>query len=284
MKHKKSELTRIRLIAIDIDATLLNKAQKITPKTYLALKAAIAKNTYIVLATGKSYFSAKAIVKKLDLHTPGIYLQGGQICNFDGTILYEQKLEKQIVKEIIDSIEAHGITTLLYSGSTIFAHSDNLESQKLIPYGEPRPIFVNSLYDIANNYHIHKVIALKSDALFQISQLRDSLNHISINKARVISGGLEGMLEILPQNTSKGSSLAILLKRMNIDSTEVMAIGDGENDIEMLQAAQIGVAMSNGSAQLKKIADFVVSSNDKDGVAEAINMTVLNPNYAHQAK
>jgi hypothetical protein len=84
------------------------------------------------------------------------------------------------------------------------------------------------------------------------------------------------MLEVLPPNGSKGDALRVLLDELNIPAEQVMALGDGENDIEMLQLAGIGVAVGNASPLLKAVADQVVASNDDDGVAEAIERFVLH--------
>jgi hypothetical protein len=85
------------------------------------------------------------------------------------------------------------------------------------------------------------------------------------------------MLEVLPPNCSKGAALRILLKDLHISPDNVLAIGDAENDIEMIQLAGIGVAMGHAAQQVKDAADEVVGSNDEDGFAEAVERFVLPP-------
>src|SRR5690606_17087092 len=108
-----------------------------------------------------------------------------------------------------------------------------------------------------------------------INALRWQLNMQLGGTARLVQAGIPDMLEILPPGTSKGSALKTLLKEMNIAPANVLAIGDGENDIEMLQLAGIGVAMGNALQPVKDIANHVVSNNDADGVAEAIEAFAL---------
>ncbi len=83
------------------------------------------------------------------------------------------------------------------------------------------------------------------------------------------------MLEILPNGASKGAALKTLIKDLGVSSESVMAIGDAENDIEMIQLAGIGVAVGNAGQAVKDAADVVVASNDADGVAEAVERYVL---------
>ncbi|KAL9273427.1 Endoribonuclease YBEY, chloroplastic-like protein [Drosera capensis] len=81
---------------------------------------------------------------------------------------------------------------------------------------------------------------------------------------------VSNMLEIVPPGTSKGNGVKMLLEHLDVSAREVMAIGDGENDIEMLELAGLGVALSNGSEKTKAVANVIGASNDEDGVADAI--------------
>jgi hydroxymethylpyrimidine pyrophosphatase-like HAD family hydrolase len=85
------------------------------------------------------------------------------------------------------------------------------------------------------------------------------------------------VLQVLPLGASKGAGVSWLLKHLGMDPAGLLALGDGENDIEMLQLAAVGVAMGNAGAKVKGVADAVVGSNDEDGVAQAIHEYVLKP-------
>jgi len=92
-----------------------------------------------------------------------------------------------------------------------------------------------------------------------------------------LTTALTGMLEILPLGASKGDGVSKLLDILGVAAEDVMAMGDGENDVEMLEMAGWGVAMGNAGPHAREVADAVVASNDEDGVAEAINKYVLEP-------
>lgn len=101
------------------------------------------------------------------------------------------------------------------------------------------------------------------------SSLRPYWSQATGDRADVVQA-IPYMLEIVPRGTSKGSGVKLLLDHLGITAKEVMAIGDGENDIEMLELASLGIALSNGSEKTKAVADIIGASNDEDGVADAI--------------
>jgi hydroxymethylpyrimidine pyrophosphatase-like HAD family hydrolase len=94
-------------------------------------------------------------------------------------------------------------------------------------------------------------------------------------QARLMQAMIPDMLEVLPPNASKGNALKVLLKHVGVKAEHVLAMGDGENDIDMVQMAGIGVAVGNAFQGLKDIADHVVGTNDEDGVAQALEQFVL---------
>ncbi|GAB2284833.1 hypothetical protein Dimus_019286 [Dionaea muscipula] len=101
------------------------------------------------------------------------------------------------------------------------------------------------------------------------STLRPYWSEATGDHANVVQA-IPNMLEIVPRGTSKGDGVKMLLQHLGVSAEEVMAIGDGENDVEMLELASLGVALSNGSEKAKAVADVIGASNDEDGVADAI--------------
>nr|AAC42243.1 hypothetical protein [Arabidopsis thaliana] len=101
------------------------------------------------------------------------------------------------------------------------------------------------------------------------SVIRPYWSEATGDRANVVQAQSD-MLEIVPPGTSKGNGVKMLLNHLGVSPDEIMAIGDGENDIEMLQLASLGVALSNGAEKTKAVADVIGVSNDQDGVADAI--------------
>ncbi len=267
----------IQLIAVDLDGTLLNSQHQMTERTEKALKSAIAKGVQIVLATGKTFASGSWIVKQLNLKTPGIYSQGTVTYNSDGSIRAQQILSPQIARQVITFGEDRGYLMAAYSSGRIMVRSRHARMEELTThYHEPMPEVVGSLQNVLDNLAINKVLAVAPGDARRITALRWQLGMQINGSARLLQAGVDDMLEVLPKNTSKGTALKALIKDMGVPAAQVMAIGDAENDVEMIQLAGMGVAMGNASAHVKESAKVVVGSNDQDGVAEAIERFVLD--------
>lgn len=267
--------TPIRLIAVDLDGTLLNSQHELTERTEKAIKAAMDKGVQIILATGKTRGSALSVIARLGLTFPGIYLQGLAIYNADGSLRHQTFLDKAIARRVITFAEDRGFTVVAYSGSRILTRKNNRDTNILVQYGEPDVEAVGPLQNILDTTSINKVMAVKKGEFRAVSALRWQLNMQLDGAAKLVQAALPDMLEIVPQGGSKGAALKTLLKELQIPVENMLAIGDGENDIEMIQMAGVGVAMGNALAQVKNSADHVTATNDADGVAEAIERFVL---------
>ena len=162
-----------------------------------------------------------------------------------------------------------------YSGNRILVRAKNADVMRLSDvYDEPVPEAVGAIQDILDETPINKLLAITCGEVERINVLRGQLSGQINGQAQLVQA-LSDALEILPLGTSKGAALADVLQQMDIDPGDVLAIGDGENDLVTLSLAGIGVAMGNATPKLKEVADFVVGSNDDDGVAEAIERFVL---------
>lgn len=264
----------IKLIVTDLDGTLFNSQHQLTERTEKALKAAIEKGVKVVLATGKTRLSGLKVIERLNLDTPGIYLQGLAVYNADGTIRWQQTLDPKVARLAINTGEDRDFIMAAYSGTRVLVRSRNHETDELMKYHEGAPEAVGPLQNVLDMLPINKVLAIKLAQPRQITALRWQLS-MQINGTGRLVQALDDMLEILPPGASKGVALKLLLKDINIPTEQVLAIGDGENDIEMVQLAGIGVAVGNAHQKLKGVANHVVASNDEDGVGEAIERFVL---------
>jgi Cof subfamily protein (haloacid dehalogenase superfamily) len=271
-----NERKEIKLIAVDVDGTLLNSKSELTGRTESALRKAIEQGVQIVLATGKSRNSTAQIIEKLNLNTHGIYLQGLAVYKGDGSVHWQQTLDPALARQVITFAEDRGFTLIAYSGMRIMVRAMNQDVEDaLVKYHEPLPDVVGPLQNVVGDMPIHKLMAVGEPR--GITSLRWHLNLQIGSGGRLMQAGLPQMLEILPPNGSKGAALKMLLKDLRIPAENVLAIGDAENDIEMLQLGGIGVAMGHAGEKVKEAADHVVASNDEDGVAEAIERFVLPP-------
>lgn len=263
---------RIQLIAVDIDGTLLNSRHQLTDRTVDALRRAIAQGVRVVLATGKTRYSALEAIDRLALDTPGVYLQGLVIANPDGSVRHQQTLDAAVVLDIAAYARQYAVPMVGYSSGDIFTERRTPETDVLIRYHEPTPQQVTSYDATLPEHPMNKLILI--DTAERIRDVRAALEPQYAGRATFVQA-LAEMLEILPPGASKGAGLRRVLDDLAIDPAHVLAIGDGENDIEMLQLAGLGVAVGNAMPATKAAADVVVASNDEDGVAEAVERFVL---------
>lgn len=266
---------RIQLIVVDLDGTLLNSQHALSERTEKTLKAAMEQGVKVIIATGKTRGSAKDIIAQLGLTTPGIYVQGLVVYNGDGTIRYQKTLDKSLIRKVITFAEDRGFSIMAYSGDNILVRSINADIGVVLAYNETHPKEVGPLQNHIESTPINKIIAIKKGEIRKVNALRWQLSMQVEGIGRVMQAGVPDMLEVLPLGISKASALKTLLKEMDIRAENVIALGDGENDIEMIRLAGIGIAMGNADAAVKEAADYVVSTNDEDGVAEAIERFVL---------
>jgi Cof subfamily protein (haloacid dehalogenase superfamily) len=257
----------IQLIATDIDGTLLNSQHQLTPRTEAALRTALARGVKVVIATGKTRASTLDLTSHLALRMPGVYVQGLVIYDEADNVIHQQLLDLGVLREVLDFAADTDYELMVYSGMRIFAQHDGPYTQRMVRYHEPHPHILNPLHSLIDATPINKLQFF--DTAERIRRIREQVEPLLHGRAVLTMPNYE-ILEVLPVGASKGAGLAHLLAHMGIDPAHVLALGDGENDIEMLQLAGVGVAMGNAMPRLKAVADHVTASNDEDGVADAI--------------
>jgi Cof subfamily protein (haloacid dehalogenase superfamily) len=264
----------IKAIVLDVDGTLLNSKSELTPRTEAALKAVQEKEIPIILATGKTRNSTDHLIEKLNLKGYGVYLQGAAIYDPEGNIVHQETLDPDLLRRVITYADDRGFEILIYSGRRIIgrAQSKALEDAT-VRYHEPLPESVGPLANIIGTIPVHKIMFVGDPRA--VTSLRWQLNLQLGGQARLIQAGLPNMLEVLAPGAGKGAGVKTLLKDLKISHEHVMAIGDAENDIEMLKLAGSGVAMGQSEKAVKDAADHVTGTNDEDGAAQAIEQYLL---------
>lgn len=267
-----TEQREIKLIAVDIDGTLYNNEHTISERNERALRAATQAGVQVVLATGKTRGAMESLLIKLDLHAPGIFSQGLLIYNPDGSIRHQQTLDTMIIRRVVTYAEDRGFVIMAYAGNRLLVKNSNPLTDRITQWGEPQPEAVGNLVNLLDDIPLQKLLIFGDDK--RLKALRWQLERQLDGGASLVSGGVSGILEVLPPGASKGKALKTVLKELKINAENVLAIGDAENDVAMVKLAGVGVAVANADAKLKAVADYVVSSNDDDGVAEAIERFV----------
>ncbi|MGG1641353.1 Cof-type HAD-IIB family hydrolase [Paenibacillus sp. NRS-1782] len=262
-----------KLIAIDIDDTLINDQKEVTPATQLALEAAVAKGVVVTLATGRAYASAKQLARQTGLNVPIITYQGALIKNLlDENVLYERYVPLVAARRLYEFCVERNLHLQTYIDDKLYTREDN---QKIKDYTalNSTEYFVEPLFSKLIELPTPKMLIIDEPEVLDklIPELRELLgNEVHITKSK------PHFLEIMHHEGTKGHALTFLANHYGCDLSETIAIGDSWNDHEMLECAGLGIAMENAIPDLKKLADYITSSNNEDGVKHAIDKFVLN--------
>lgn len=268
---------KYKLVAIDMDGTLLNSNNQVSERTRKTIENAKTKGTHIVLSTGRVLKSALSYSKSLNLKNPIVACNGAIIVDEDANVIYKKPIDNNLVKEIVALARSKNIYYHFYDESRFYSHIRVEEVLKFYNEGNE-----NTSIDLKIFKNIEEIIGLKDLNVYKFLFIDDNKNKLQslrdeLNKLENIStsSSWTNNIEAMGQNVSKGEALRQLCNRLQIKSEEIIAIGDSENDLSMLKFAGLGVAMGNGGQVIKKQADYITDSNDEDGVAKVIEKFVL---------
>lgn len=265
---------KYKLIVSDMDGTLLNSQGKVSDETKKAMKNLLEKGMYIAIATGRIYTTARVYAKHLGIVTPIICCNGAVVKNLeDDKKIYGNPISKEDCFKIIDICKENDLYFHFYSEDTIYG--EKLEYKMLYfsewakTLNEEDRIKIKVVEDsreIIEKETIYKFGIQTDDIelLDYISKLMNKEKNIEARKS------LSNMLDLMNKGVSKGNAVKNLAKSLGIKREEIIAIGDNENDISMLEYAGLGVAMGNAEEEVKKVADYVTDTNDNEGVANVI--------------
>ncbi|MDQ1911789.1 Cof-type HAD-IIB family hydrolase [Paenibacillus sp. GD4] len=263
---------KYKMLAIDIDDTLINDEKQILPGTKQALAEAIAKGVTVTLATGRMYASAKQLAAQLGLNVPLITYQGSLVKNlFDEKVLYERTVPLEAARYIYDYCERNGLHLQAYHDDILYVKEDNHKARDYAALSKiPYTVYPN--FEELIGKPSTKLLMIDDPARLDevAAELRAALNgqvHITKSKPH--------FLEVVHSEGTKGHALDYLAGMFGYDLSEVIAIGDSWNDREMLEVAGLGVAMGNAVDSLKEIADYVTFSNNDEGVKHVVEKFVL---------
>ena len=284
-----------KLIAIDLDGTMLNSYGVVTENTKNAIKRTIQKGIDVIIASGRPIDSIKTIANEIGSKNYFIAGNGALIYDIQkDENLYENYLNKEKVLEIIKMCEENSISYNVYTDKTILAkvlkynvlyyYKENLKKS------EDKQTHINiveNMYDYISKMNEEKFLKIticdENKSVFQsiIKKLNEIENievlDVSHMSRKVIQQGTEEIpieyyyTEISSKNVDKWYAIEYLISKLNIKREEVIAIGDNINDKKMIEEAGLGIAMGQSSPLIKEIADDITSSNEEDGVAKALD-------------
>lgn len=262
----------IRLLALDLDHTTLTNQRTIHPDNFAAVQKALDRGIQVVLASGRMMLTMLPFAQQLKLSGPMVCCNGALVVDENLSTLTEQILPVEIFDLLINYAESREVQINAYTKDQLLILKT---SHWLAEYSQRvrsiTPVHITPAE--ARKMDILKVLFLDDAEAVEMHRgildplIDPDLAHITVSEPEY--------LEFLPSNVSKGQALQFLAARLNISQGETAAIGDFDNDVEMIEWAGLGGAVANASQRALAVADVVVSSNEAGGVAEFINHQVL---------
>lgn len=259
----------IKMLVLDIDGTIYRKDFTASNRVKQTLQKLVHQGIKVVLATGRMYAATVSIAKELGLNTPIISYQGGLIKEFQNSdeTLFKCTLCPEHVKKVIEILKEKKIHFNIYMNDILIVEND---SETIRRYTDERKIE----YKVVDSFNevelrdINKILVIDYDTK-KIENITNELNEIFKGELYIVRS-TPTFCEIANKDATKGNAVRYLAEKWGIKKQEIMACGDQDNDIEMLLAAGVKVAMGNATENLKKIADFVTDTVENDGVCTAV--------------
>jgi len=263
-----------KLIAIDIDDTLLTDDLIVTDGTRAALAAAAEQGVFVTLATGRMFPSAKKIAAQIELNVPIITYQGSLIKTlFDEQVLYERSVPTDAARELYQFCQEHKLHLQLYIDDVLYVEEDNDKARGYSALSKIPFVVEPNFDELLKRPSTKMLIIDEPDYLDQVAEQLKGL----IGETVHITKSKPHYLEFTHKEGTKGHAISFMAEHIGCSLDEVIAIGDSWNDHEMIEVAGLGVAMGNALPKLKEIADYVTASNNDEGVRQVIEQFVLNP-------
>jgi Cof subfamily protein (haloacid dehalogenase superfamily) len=263
--------TPIRLIALDLDGTLLNFDFQFSPRVKLAIAQAQQRGIAVTLATGRSIFSTRPFAQELGIREPLICYQGGLIAQPDGRVLHRVALDRGLAAKVIEFALAREWHVNLYQDGLLYLtelrHPISFYEGLLNPASQRVP----DLYALLDHDPDKVLIVAEGNGDEILEGLRAQFD----GQMQIVRSH-ELFIEAIPPGVDKGRGLAWLAAHLGVPQSQVMAVGDQDNDAPMVAWAGLGVAMGNGSAPCKAVADWIAPPLEEDGAAAAIERFALN--------
>lgn len=280
----------IRLIASDMDGTLIDRNHSISKENLIAIKEAQSRGIKFAIVTGRAYDDVRPIIEEYDLNCECVALNGGAYYDKDGNILEAIYIDKSKVRDILTimlngdfSVEIYtdrGYYTtntkdemwngMLKRSKTFYPH---LTEEERIEVAKKNPHFVEMNYITNIDEFLNSDINISKFVTFgeteeEVKKLRKEVEKL---EGLAISASFSTNIEVNDIKATKGAILAKVAEEFGMNRDEVMVLGDGLNDYSMFKEFTNSVAMDNAMTEIKEIAKYITDSNDNSGVAKAIN-------------
>ena len=259
----------IKMLVLDIDGTIIKK--DFTYST--ALKETLLKlqnnGIKVVIATGRMHGGAVPLVRELGLHTPIISYQGSMVRNQyeNDEILYSRRMTARQAREVIEYFRAQKVHINAYTNDKLYVEQDDDLIKEYVNHRYVKYNVIDNL-ETLDLSKLDKLLCIENNPI-KMEKIVNDLSGKHKGELFIVKS-MAHYCEVTHPEATKGKAIEFLCKYWNINLSETMAIGDQDNDIEMIKTAGIGVAMGNATPKLKENADFITKSVEEDGALFAI--------------
>lgn len=257
MNERRGMSMKYKLIALDMDGTLLDENLKISDENIYWIKKAMEHDVIVILSTGRGYKNAIDFADELQLNTPMITVNGSEIWETPRKLLARTLMDSKHIEKLFElSKKNDDMWFWAYTSNSVLFNRDNWHEVT-------KPV---SQYEWLKFGYYSENISL-------LHAVRDEI--ASWNELEITNSS-EFNIELNAKGISKASALQKLSKHLNITMDEVIAMGDSLNDIKAIETVGMGVAMGNAQEPVKQAANYVTDTNNEHGVAKAIAHLVFN--------
>ncbi len=266
-----------RLVVADLDGTVRSRALGITPGVRAAIAAARERGVRVCLATGRMWRSAAPWVRLAGADPPAVLYNGGQVFDFAaGRLLYERRLPREAARAALAIVHRDPeVQPHLYLRDTVYVHRRHPLTEAYAADDGLSYEVVPALEDLLAE-DPHKLLVIGPPD--RVEALGRAVREGGVPVHAVQSEPT--YLEILPAGVSKGTALRAMIATLGVAATDVIAVGDNWNDLEMLEAAGLGVAMGHAPAAMRARAGYVCGTSEEEGFREVLERFVLAPRAA----
>lgn len=272
---------KYKLICTDMDGTLLNDNKVISERNKEAIKKACSIGVKVAVCTGRIFTSADFFGDVIGVKTPVIASNGAYIREKDqNRVVYKSLLGYEKSIQVLKVMKKYGIYPHFYTTDTIYTekliHSSVFYTKvnETLPEGKKVKIEMVSDWEkvlFENKDYIMKAVGVDKDE----EKIKKVKQELKDNYDLEVVSSHRTNFEIMNKGVSKGSAVSILADFYGIKREEIITFGDSENDLSMIKHAGLGIVMGNGDEEVKKHADYITDTNEKDGVAKAIEKFIL---------
>jgi Cof subfamily protein (haloacid dehalogenase superfamily) len=264
----------IKMVALDLDDTLLDSDLKISSACVDAIQRARQKGVIITLSTGRMFKSALPYARQLGIDVPIITYQGAWVKNsLSGEVLYYKPVPALLAQQVMTYFKEQGVHYHTYFNDELCIETTSAEADDYARLAGVKAHLHPDLIAALDDYDAMKIMAISPHEP-QLLAMEKNLKERFAGQL-YITRSKPFYLEVMNRLAGKAMALELIARHYGFERTEVMAIGDSFNDLDMIKWAGLGVAMDNAMEAVKEAADFVTFSNDEEGVTEALQRFVL---------